>query len=155
MSSERGSVDRIHVTPEQGVPPEGVESVEAVADAGLRGDRYFDAAGTFADRDGSDLTLVEAEALAAVERERDIALEPGAHRRNVTTEGVALNDFVGERLRVGDAVCVGTELCEPCAYLERHLGKAGLREALENRGGLRCRIVESGTIRVGDAVGRI
>lgn len=147
-----GAVRRIHVAPEQGAEPESVERVDAVAGAGLRGDRYFDESGTFADRDGCDLTLIESEALAAVERDCGIDLEPGSHRRNVTTEGVALNHLVGERFRVGDAVCVGTELCEPCSYLEEHLGERGVREALVHRGGLRCRIVESGEISVTDSV---
>ena len=149
-----GTVHRIHLAPEQGADPEPVDSVEAVAGRGLRGDRYFRADGTFADRDGSDLTLIEREALAAVEREHGIELEPGVHRRNVTTEGVALNDLVGERFRVSGAVCLGTELCEPCSYLERHLAERGLREALVRRGGLRCRVVENGRIVRGDPIRR-
>ncbi|WP_135819983.1 MOSC domain-containing protein [Halostella litorea] len=148
-----GRVRAIHVAPEQGAEPEPVEEVEAVADSGLRGDRYFDAEGTFANRDGGDLTLIEGEALAAVERDYGIELAPGVHRRNVTTEGVRLNHFVDRQFRVGDVVCRGTELCEPCSYLERHLEKQGVREALVHRGGLRCRIVDGGTLRVGDGVG--
>ena len=118
------------------------------------GDRYFRAGGTFADRDGSDLTLIEREALTAVEREHGIVLEPGVHRRNVTTEGVALNDLIGERFRVGGAVCLGTEFCELCSYLERHLAERGLREALVRRGGLRCRVVDGGRIGRGDRIRR-
>jgi len=148
----QGRVTAIHIARESGGEPESVQSVDAVADAGLRGDRYFDDAGTFADRDGGDLTLIESEALAAVERDYDIELAPGVHRRNVTTEGVSLNHFVDRRFRVGDAVCLGTELCEPCSYLERHLEERGVREALVHRGGLRCRIVEGGTVGVGDGV---
>ncbi len=149
-----GTVARIHLAPEQGADPEPVESVAAVAGRGLRGDRYFHDGGTFESRDGSDLTLVERAALTAVEREHGIDLEPGAHRRNVTCEGVALDDLVGERFRVGEAVCVGTEPCEPCPYLERRLGEPGLREALVGRGGLRCRVVEGGRIERGDRIER-
>jgi MOSC domain-containing protein YiiM len=148
-----GVVSGIHVAPEAGAPVEPRETVTAVADAGLQGDRYFDEQGTFADRDGSALTLIEREALDAVEADYDLALEPGVHRRNVTTEGVALTHLVGERFRVGEAVCVGTERCEPCSYLERHLEREGVREALVHRGGLRARIVAGGTVAVGDAVG--
>jgi len=150
-----GRVEAIHVARETGGDPESVESVDAVADAGLRGDRYFQSDGTFADREGSDLTLIEREALAAAERDYGIELAPGVHRRNVTTEGVRLNHFVDRWFRVGDAVCLGTELCEPCSYLERHLEKQGVREALVHRGGLRCRIVDGGTISVGDGVGPV
>jgi MOSC domain-containing protein YiiM len=148
----RGRVHRIHVAPERGSTPEPRDAVEAVADAGLRGDRYFRDGGTFQDRSGSDLTLIAAEALAAVARDYDVDIDPGVHRRNVTTEGIALNHLVGERFRVGAAVCVGTDLCEPCSYLERHLEAQGVREALVHRGGLRCHILEGGRIAVGDGI---
>jgi hypothetical protein len=147
-----GRIQSIHTAPEQGAEPESYERAEAVADAGLRGDRYFVEGGTFTERSGSDLTLIEHEALAAVERDYGIELEAGVHRRNITTEGVRLNHFVDRRFRVGEAVCVGTELCEPCSYLERHLEKQGVREALVHRGGLRCRIIDGGRVRVGDEV---
>ena len=149
-----GNVRTIHIAPEQGAPMEQLEEVRAVADQGLEGDRYFDTDGTFADRDGSDLTLIEREALEGVADEYDIALEPGVHRRNVTTEGVALNHLVGERFRVGDAVCEGVELCEPCSYLERHLEKQGVREALIHRGGLRAQILEDGDVATGAPIER-
>jgi MOSC domain-containing protein YiiM len=147
-----GTVERIHVVPASGAAPESVGQVEAVAGAGLRGDRYFDDS-SGSTREGSDLTLVASEALAAVEREYDLSLEAGAHRRNVTVAGVDLDALVGERFRVGAAVCVGTGPCEPCAYLADHLDEPGATEALAGRGGLRCRIVESGPIRVDDPVG--
>ncbi|ADB61938.1 MOSC domain containing protein [Haloterrigena turkmenica DSM 5511] len=150
-----GRVRAIHVAPAQGKPMERVEEATAVAGRGLEGDRYFDTEGTFADRDGSDITFIEREALEAVERDYDIALEPGMHRRNVTTEGVALNHLDGERFRVGDVVCEGTERCEPCSYLERHLEAQGVREALVHRGGLRARILEDGALTAGDGIERI
>jgi len=140
------------VAPEGGGAVESVGEVEAVADRGLRGDRYFLEEGTFQQRDGRDLTLIEAEALAAIEREAGVSLAPGEHRRNVTTRGVALNHLVGERFRVGDAVCEGVLLCEPCSYLEGLVSSEGVREALVHRGGLRADVVESGTIREGDPV---
>ncbi|MGQ3411174.1 MOSC domain-containing protein [Natrinema sp. LN54] len=141
-----GRIRAIHVAPAQGAPMDRVDRVEAVAGRGLEGDRYFASEGTFADREGCDLTLIESEALEAVERDYDIPLEPGVHRRNLTTEGVALNRLVGERFRIGAVLCEGIELCEPCSYLESHLEKQGVREALVHRGGLRARILEGGTV---------
>lgn len=148
-----GTVEHVHVAPESGAPVERRESVEAVADRGLRGDRYFDGDGTFSD--GSPdraVTLIEAETVEAVERDYDVSLAPGEHRRNVTVRSVPLDHLVGERFRVGDAICEGVELCEPCSYLERTLERRGVAEALVHRGGLRGRVVESGTIAVGDPV---
>ncbi len=131
------------------------ERVEAVAGRGLRGDRYFEATGTYSDsaRDTPrDVTLIEAETLDAVRRDYDIELAPGEHRRNVTTRGVALNHLVGARFRVDGAVCEGVELCAPCSYLERLLEREGVHDALVHRGGLRARIVQSGTVAVGGHV---
>ncbi|ELZ30247.1 MOSC domain-containing protein [Halosimplex carlsbadense 2-9-1] len=147
-----GRVERIHLVATSGGEPDPVERVEAVAGAGLRGDRYFDDSSGSA-RAGSDLTLVASEALAAVERDHGIDLDRGEHRRNVTVAGVDLDALVGERFRVGDAVCVGTGPCEPCAYLADRLDEPGTTEALAGRGGLRCRIVDGGRIDVGDPVG--
>ncbi|WP_226039221.1 MOSC domain-containing protein [Natrinema sp. DC36] len=153
--SSTGTVRAIHVAPEQGAPTERVDRVRAVAGCGLEGDRYYSADGTFADREGSDVTLIEAEALSAVERDYEIDLESGVHRRNLTTEGIALNHLVDVRFRIGEVICKGVELCEPCSFLESHLAKNGIREALVHRGGLRARVLESGTVTTGDRVERI
>ncbi|MCT9097133.1 MOSC domain-containing protein [Haloarchaeobius sp. HME9146] len=146
-----GTVESIHIARESGEPVESVESVEAVSGAGLRGDRYFDESGTFSDGLPRGITLIEAEALEAAERDHDFTLDPGEHRRNVTTRGVALNHLVDAEFRVGDAVCRGVELCEPCSYLES-LTKEGAVSSLVHRGGLRAEIVETGTLAVGDGV---
>ena len=146
-----GLVEAIHLAPESGAETEPVESAEALAGEGLRGDRHFGG-------DGADLTLIEAEALeAAAEGDGDgdseggIDLGDGEHRRNVTTRDAALNHLVGERFRVGDVVCEGVELCEPCGHLES-LTEEGAVPALLHRGGLCAEVVESGAIEVGDEV---
>ena len=151
-----GTIESIHVAPAATDPVESRESVEAVAGKGLRGDRYFDAEGTFSNAadGGNELTLVEREAVAAIEREAGIELDPGEHRRNLTTREVALNHLVGERFRVGEVVCRGVRLCEPCDHLES-LTEDGVVAALTHRGGLRADIEEGGVIRAGDTVERL
>ena len=155
--SRIGTVERIHVASGTGGEPEPREAVEAVAGRGLRGDRYFDGDGIYNERaelEPSDVTLVEAEALAAAAEEHGVDLTAGAHRRNVTTRGVALGNLVGERFRVGDAVIEGTGRCEPCGYMADLADESAAATALDGRGGLDARIVESGTIAVGDDVVR-
>jgi MOSC domain-containing protein YiiM len=153
----RGTVAAVFVAPDAGDPVESVASAEAVAGRGLRGDRYFRGEGQFSEDDaaerepGRDLTLIEREAVAAIEREAGIDLAPGAHRRNVETRGVALNHLVGERFRVGEVVCRGDRLCEPCSYLQS-MTEEGVLEALRHRGGLRADVLESGVVRPGDEV---
>ncbi|APX96804.1 MOSC domain-containing protein [Natronorubrum daqingense] len=154
---ETGTVERIFTAPEAEAEMCERREVEALERSGLRGDRYFSEieTGTFvswsADEqrpDGYDLTLIEQEALEAIEREADIDLAPGDHRRNIETSGTPLNHLVGERFRVGDVVCVGDRLCEPCGFLERHT-EDGVEAALTHRGGLRADVLEGGTIRAG------
>lgn len=143
-----GLVEAIHLAPESGEETEPVESAQALAGKGVRGDRHFDG-------DGADITLIEAEALEAVADEdtdsETVKFDGGEHRRNVTTRDVALNHLVGERFRVGEVVCEGFELCEPCGHLES-LTEEGAVSALLHRGGLCAEILESGTIEVGDEV---
>ncbi|WP_135827559.1 MOSC domain-containing protein [Halorussus halobius] len=138
-----GTVEAVHLAPESGADTEPVESAETVAGEGVRGDRHFGG-------DGADLTLIEAEALDAA-ADGGVDLRDGAHRRNVTTRDVALNHLVGERFRVGEVVCEGVALCEPCGHLES-LTEDGAVSALVHRGGLEADVVESGEIAVGDEV---
>jgi MOSC domain-containing protein YiiM len=144
-----GAVTALWLAGERSASPNERETVDAVAGQGLRGDRYFRPAD--AEGPGVEVTLVEREALQAAARDYDVAVPPGAHRRNVVTSGVPLNHLVGRQFRVGDAVFEGTGLCEPCAHMES-LAVEGAREALVHRGGLEASIVETGAIAVGDTV---
>lgn len=96
-----------------------------------------------------DLTLTEAEVIAALDADFGIALESGAVRRNLTTWGVHLNALVGRRFRIGSVLCEGTRLCEPCSYVADLIGKPVLKP-LVHRGGLRANILTDGYLQVGD-----
>lgn len=148
-----GRVVYLAVAPAAGAPMQTRESVEAVAGSGLVGDRYAEGQGTYSDwpGDGRELTLIETEALDALALKTGIDLGMEESRRNVTTRGIALNDLVGVRFRIGEALCEGVRLCEPCDYLQAITGKAIL-EPLVHRAGLRANVLEGGTIRVGDTV---
>ncbi|MFW5973935.1 MAG: MOSC domain-containing protein [Natrialbaceae archaeon] len=153
--SRTGSVESIHVSPETGGDPVPRDSVEAVAGRGLSGDRYYEGEGIYneqEDLEPSDVTLIEAEALAAARDEYEVDLGAGAHRRNITTRNVALNHLVGERFHIGAVVLEGTGLCEPCGYMQSLADQPDAVAALTHRGGLDARIVESGRISVGDDI---
>lgn len=137
---------------EMSQPLQIVDTVEAQAGVGLVGDRYGVGAGTFSKKKGPDreITLIEQEALDALEREYQISLSPAEARRNVTTEGVPLNHLVGKRFKVGNVVLQGIRLCEPCGHLKKITGKDV--EGLKHRGGLRAQIVTGGVINLGDLV---
>jgi len=148
-----GTIEGIFIAGEEGGPVRSVDDVRAVAGRGLEGDRYFAAtAGPWVrEGEGRDVTLIEAEALEGLAADTGIDLAPGASRRQVVTRGLALNDLVGRRFRIGDVEVVGRELADPCRHLEQ-LTRDGVLKGLVNRGGLRAEILEDGEISVGDAV---
>ena len=147
-----GIVEHIHIAVERAAPVHAVESIELVKGIGVIGDRNALAPGEWDDSHiGEELTLVEAESLEQLARDHDIHLSAGDTRRNVTTRGIALNDLVGKRFRVGEVIAEGVELCEPCTHLQGLLGKPIIKP-LAHRAGVRALLVNSGTIRVGDRV---
>jgi MOSC domain-containing protein YiiM len=133
---------------------QSLESVQAVAGCGLDGDRYYDGTGTYSQLPGGgrEVTLIDAAALEALEREHGIRLEPGASRRNLVTRGVRLLDLVGKRFWVGEALLVGIRDCPPCGHLAKLTRQKDVVKGLAHTGGLRAAIRKSGTIRVGDQV---
>jgi hypothetical protein len=143
-----GRVELLAVATAAEAPMRIVERAEAVPGRGLRGDRYFDGAGTFSSNagNGRELTLVEAELLDAL----GLIAYPDA-RRNVVTRGIDLNALVGRRFAIGDVECVGQRLCEPCAHLQR-LTAPGVLRGLVHRGGLRADFLTAGEIEVGAPV---
>jgi MOSC domain-containing protein YiiM len=144
-----GFVEGIYVTDTSGEVPQPVDRVEAVAGAGLRGNRYF-----FADGDappGRAITLIAAEALEAFGAETGIPLSAAESRRNVLVRGIDVNALVGKRFRVGEIECVGIELCEPCSHLEG-MTRPGVLKGLVRRAGLNADLLTDGEIAVGDTV---
>ena len=138
-----GVVEALVLAPTAEAPVTLVDEARAVVGQGLEGDRYFEGVGTFASgRPGSALTLIDAAVLDSFDGELD-------HRRNVVVRETDLNALVGREFTLGEALCRGRRLCEPCAHLDRLNGGGTLRP-LVHRGGLRADVIRDGTIRVGD-----
>jgi hypothetical protein len=77
-----------------------------------------------------------------------VTVDFAAIRRNVPTRGSDVNALVGRTFRIGDVLCEGRRLCEPCSHLERLSGPGVLRPLI-HRGGLRADVLSDGEIRVG------
>jgi len=148
----KGTVVAIHIASDAAGKMVPVKEVRAVPGKGLEGDRYFLQRGTFSkpapDR---EVTLIEVEAIDALNRDYRVALDPGDSRRNIAVRGVPLNHLVGRDFTVGTISLRGIRLCEPCGHLEG-LTREGVREGLAHRGGLRAQILTGGVIRPGDPV---
>ena len=147
-----GKVESIHIAPAAKAPTHTIAEVEAVPGAGLTGDRYFLKQGTFyKPQPDHELTLIEAEAIEAAEREYKVKMNAGEARRNIVTRDVPLNHLVGREFQIGSVRIRGLRLCEPCSHLEGLVGLPVIK-ALRHRGGLRAQILTQGVIRVGDAI---
>jgi len=119
--------------------------VRAIPGRGLEGDRYFYGIGFLSPKPipgGHEITLVESEVVEALNREVNaqadraaIKISAADTRRNIATCGVPLNSLLDREFWVGEV-----------------LTKPGIRTGLIHRAGLRARILNQGTIRVGDPI---
>lgn len=136
----------IHIGPKRGEPMQSVETATAVAGRGLEGDRNF------GDPERShQVTLIEREAVTALGRDYGVELAPGDARRNLVTDGVALNHLVGKEFSIGEVRLRGLRLCEPCTHLQNLTG-AKVLPGLVHRGGLRAEILTGGELKPGQPV---
>ncbi|TMC41940.1 MAG: MOSC domain-containing protein [Chloroflexi bacterium] len=130
----------IQLCPGHREPMHQVPTAKLVEGVGIEGDKHASAASK------RQVLLADREALDAV------AVLPGTIKENVTVEGVDVMRLpAGTRLRLGgSAVLEITAICEPCFRMDEI--RDGLRAELEGRRGMLARVVEGGTIGVGDAI---
>jgi MOSC domain-containing protein YiiM len=140
-----GTVRWIGLRPARDEWMNAVESVEAIAGGGLRGDRFKGGSGK------RGITLIQAEHLPAIASLAGRDVEPALLRRNVVVSGIPLIALKDRRFRIGEVVLEGTESCDPCSRMETALGAGGYN-AMRGMGGLCARIVSGGSFRVGDEV---
>ena len=149
-----GRVEWIGVRPQRRGRLVSVREVRAINDVGLQGDHY--GGGASGKR---HLTLIQHEHLAVVARLlalRDqtptvLPVDPALVRRNVVISGLNLLALKDKRFRVGEVLLEWSEPCQPCSAMEDALGGGGYN-AMRGHGGICARIIEGGTIRIGDAL---
>lgn len=123
---------------------EKLDTVECLAGAGLVGDRYFD----HKDDYKGQITFFDWAIYERIRDEFDCPdLDPASFRRNVLTEGVDLNTLIGQRFTLQGVEFEGSEECRPCYWMDEAV-TPGVYEALKGFGGLRARILTSGTLQV-------
>lgn len=100
---------------------------------------------------GRQVTVLFREGWASACRDLGVDLPWLTRRANLLVEGVAV-PVEGRHLVIGEAVLEVTEETRPCSVMEA--AHRGLRRALtpEWRGGVCCRVIKGGQIRVGDPV---
>ncbi|ELZ98939.1 hypothetical protein C440_01245 [Haloferax mucosum ATCC BAA-1512] len=144
-------MDGLYTAPSSGEAMVSHETV-AVRDGGIEGDRYFDGNGYYSATDGCQVTLVDAAVLDEAEREFDLDLSGGRHRRNVVVRGIDPSALLDATFALGEAELRGTKLRPPCAYLADLVGDDVGAALRERRGGICADVVTPGRVAVGDTL---
>lgn len=122
------------------------DSITCTAGKGIVGDRYY---GHSEDYKGQ-ITFFSNEVADALQEHFKVKdLDRSTMRRNVLVSGIDLNSLIGKRFRIGELILTGSEECTPCFWMNEAVSE-GAHDWLRGKGGLRCRIETSGTLKTGD-----
>lgn len=132
-----------HGMPAGKAPMVEVDSVECVAGKGLAGDRFL---GHKEDYKGQITFFAQEEYERLCEKFQTADADPSIFRRNVITQGMDLNSLIGQEFELQGIRFFGAEECRPCYWMDEALAP-GAEEAMKGNGGLRARILSSGTLR--------
>ena len=125
-----------------------INEIEVLSGKGVLGDRHF--------HDSKDykgqITLIEKENIDYYNNKYKTKIPYIDFRRNIITEGIELNGLVKKEIEIGTIKILPYELCKPCLHLEQMVnGKDIIKEFLI-RGGLRCEVLVSGKVKIGDKI---
>ena len=143
-----GKVVEIGIIDTKGSKIQNVDKVEALKGKGLLNDRKF----SENNQKERQITLIEIENINYFNGLSKTNIPPIDFRRNIITENIKLNDLVGKEFFVGNVKLKGHDLCRPCKYLQDKLKKNNFVKEFLHKGGLRCEILTSGRIKVGDII---
>jgi len=125
-----------------------VKTIEVIENKGVIGDRHFN--------DFNDpycqLTLIESENIDYYNSKYSLNFSYLEFRRNIITKGIQLNNLVGKKFLIGKVKVEGIDLCRPCRHLSETLNQDNIIKEFIRRGGLRCQILTSSKIEVGDKI---
>jgi MOSC domain-containing protein YiiM len=144
----------IYIATSAGKAMHAVNSINAIEGKGLEGDRYYLQTGFWKSIEACQVTLIsEDEINRAQQNNSDLhnQLENGAHRRNLVIQGLKTNSLEHKHFRIGTAVFSYHKPRPPCGYLDKIEGQ-GMSRAIARNSGACIRILESGTISVGDTL---
>jgi len=139
---------KLGVTANSNQPIKEVNSIEVLTNKGVLGDRHFQ---EFNDP-YNQLSLIESENIDDYNTRFGLNIPYIDFRRNVITKGIQLNDLVGKKLRVGNVELEAIDLCRPCKHLTVVLNQENILKEFLRKGGLRCQILSSSNINVGDKI---
>jgi MOSC domain-containing protein YiiM len=145
-----GRLEWIGLRPARREALQAVDEAQVIAGRGLAGDHRSEKT----PGSGRQVTVISREFIGQIAHflGRGEAIDPALLRRNLVVSGINLHALRHQRFTIGESVLLEAgALCHPCSRMETNLGRGGVA-AMFGHGGLCCRVLESGAIRVGDPV---
>ena len=122
-------------------------TANCVAGKGIEGDRFFDYQENFK----GQVTFFAAEVADSLRETLEHSpFDNSAFRRNIITRGVDLNSLIGKRFKIGSVEFEGTQEATPCVWMDTAVAPDA-HGFLKGKGGLRARILTSGTLELGES----
>ena len=141
-------VFKLGIAADNNQPISEVHSIEVLANKGIVGDRHFHESNDLYNQ----LSLIESENIDDYNIKFGLNIPYIDFRRNVVTKGIKLNDLIGKKIKVGNVELVAIELCRPCRHLNEMLDQKNILKEFMRKGGLRCQILSSSKINIGDKI---
>ena len=141
-------VYKLGITSDNNKKIQEVNSIEVIVNKGVVGDRHF--------KDYNDpycqLSLIEAENIDYYNIKYGLNIPYIDFRRNIITKEIDLNNLIGKKFFIGKAEVEGIDLCRPCRHLTEMLNEKNILKEFLRKGGLRCRILTTSQINIGDKI---
>ena len=141
-------VYKLGISNKNNQPIKEVDSIDVLANQGVVGDRHFK---NFNDP-YCQLSLIESENIDHYNIKYGLNISYINFRRNIVTKGIQLNELVGKKFKIGNVKVEGIDLCRPCKHLSEVLNLDNIIKEFLRKGGLRCQILSSSKIMVGDKI---
>lgn len=124
---------------------ESVNEIECIAGSGIRGDRFFD----FKEDYKGQVTFFDIAVYDRLCEKFGVThFGPDVFRRNIITEGQDLNELIDQHFTIDGVEFFGTQEAKPCYWMDQAFAE-GAENALRGHGGLRAKVISSGTLKVG------
>ena len=136
----QGTITNLHIARVKGTPSDAVQEATAISGLGLEGDRSAYEGNT------RQVLFVDKEILDGA------GLVPGQVKENITVTGMNVSQIrPGQVFTIGDAVtleAVGD--CEACGKMDAI--RMGLMDEIQGKRGMLAKVINGGSIKVGDSV---
>ena len=136
----QGTITNLHIARVKGTPSDAVQEATAISGLGLEGDRSAYEGNT------RQVLFVDKEILDGA------GLVPGQVKENITVTGMNVSQIQpGQVFTIGDNVtleAVGD--CEACGKMDAI--RMGLMDEIQGKRGMLAKVINGGSIKVGDSV---